>query len=201
MDLTQFGWRDVVLLLAAGIGVYVALMLLRLSQVGKRKRAQIDDLHVASTLFAAPAPASAAIGAHETAMPPAAPELPFSFPPPDAAAAAAFAPPVESQPVANFADAFEASRLEQELRQLRAEVAALREELGELQAARRVSPHYADAMALARRGFDARGIAEQCGIALGEAELVMALARGAGELQAENDHVGFEAGNRLHARG
>jgi hypothetical protein len=198
MDLTQFGWRDGVLLIAAAIGVYVAIMLLRLSQLGKSKRTQLDLLHNPPPVFSTPEPPATDTVAE--ASTPA--ELPFRFPPPYAPATEEASPMHEAPPATpSFADALEASRLEQEVHQLRAEVAALREELLDLQASRRVSPQYADAMALARRGFDARGIADHCGIALGEAELVMALARSAGELHAENEHVGLESASGHHPRG
>lgn len=205
MDFTQFGWRDGVLLLAAAIGVYVALTLLRLQQLGKRKPGRPEFPHDLPTLFAMPGAATPAPAETAEASQSAA-DLPFHFSPPAAAEVKA-APELQAaqypgaEPtVPSFAEALAGSQLEQEVRQLRAEVAALREELLDLQAARRVSPHYADAMALARRGFDARGIADHCGIALGEAELVMALARGGDELQAENDHVGFESGSGRSAR-
>jgi orotate phosphoribosyltransferase-like protein len=49
--------------------------------------------------------------------------------------------------------------------------------LADVRDARRISPLYADAAALAHRGFDARGVAEECGISVAEAELVMAMSR------------------------
>lgn len=84
--------------------------------------------------------------------------------------------------------------LERELAQLRDEVDALRAELaglrGELhkemtvlRAAQTVSPIYGDAMQLALSGYGPERIAERCGIARAEAELVAALAR-----SREEDH-------------
>lgn len=78
--------------------------------------------------------------------------------------------------------------LEQELAQLREEVdamrgelAALREdmrqELAHMQSAQAVSPIYGDAMQMAAAGYDAAMIADRCGIARAEAELVVALAK------------------------
>ena len=69
------------------------------------------------------------------------------------------------------------SGIESELQQMRGEVASLREELARMKAARRVSPQYNEAMLLAQRGMKAQAIADQCGISVGEAELVMALSR------------------------
>lgn len=71
--------------------------------------------------------------------------------------------------------------LREEVDALRAELAALRadiqRELAVLRAAQTVSPVYGDAMQLAISGYDADRIAERCGIARAEAELVAALAR------------------------
>lgn len=78
--------------------------------------------------------------------------------------------------------------LEQELEQLREEVdamrgelAALREdmlhELAQLRASQTISPIYGDAMQMAAAGYDPAAIAERCGIARAEAELVVALSK------------------------
>lgn len=78
--------------------------------------------------------------------------------------------------------------LEQEVAQLRDEVDAIRGELAALrqdllqevahmQAAQAVSPIYGDAMQMAAAGYDPAVIAERCGIARAEAELVVALAK------------------------
>jgi hypothetical protein len=78
--------------------------------------------------------------------------------------------------------------LEQELDQLRDEVdamrgelAALREdmlqELAHLRASQTASPIYGDAVQMAAAGYDPVAIAERCGIARAEAELVVALSK------------------------
>lgn len=77
----------------------------------------------------------------------------------------------------SFAGHLASSALEGEVRQLRAEVAALRAELTAMKTTRRVSPLYGEALDLAQRGFDARGIAAECGISVAEAELVLAMSR------------------------
>lgn len=74
-----------------------------------------------------------------------------------------------------FAEHLAWTRLEADVAQLRAEVAAMRVELSGIRAAPRVSPHYAEAADLVRRGYDARGIAAECGISVAEAELVLAM--------------------------
>jgi len=55
------------------------------------------------------------------------------------------------------------------------EIATLRRELSDLRAATQVSPFYSEAVALARRGYDAQAIAERCGISVAEAEMVRSL--------------------------
>lgn len=69
---------------------------------------------------------------------------------------------------------------ENELEQMRAELTELWEEVARLRAFRQTSPHYAEAMALAGEGVDVETMAEQCGISLAEAELVLALSKGDG---------------------
>lgn len=90
---------------------------------------------------------------------------------------AATAAPQPAQPASKFGEQQFMRAVEAELEQMRAEIAALREELGKLKTARMMSPQYADAVTLAEQGADARAIAERCGISVGEAELVLALAR------------------------
>lgn len=201
MDLSQFAWRDGVLLIVVAIAVYLAIMLLRLMQVSHRPHPPLVTPGDGDAAASNDAGTSNASNPASTST--ASSVWPFQFPlnqapivPPAETFTAANAPADAGQATAgapaSFAETLEASRLDQEVRELRAEVAALREELAEMQAARRVSPQYADAMALARRGFDAQGIADHCGIARGEAELVMSLARGSYELNAEDDYVGTE---------
>jgi hypothetical protein len=186
MDFTEFGWRDGVLLGAAAVGVYLAVALLRLLQLGKRK-GHGADAHIDVLAGSGFGPATAPAPADHA-------DLPFSFPSPLAKAAVAVPPGT------TFAETLNSTALEHEVRQLRSEVAALREDLLELQATRRVAPQYADAMVLARRGFDVQGIADQCGISLGEAELVLALARDADDPAAEDEYVGIESRASIRGR-
>lgn len=196
MDIAQIAWRDVVLLIAVAAGVYLAFMLLRLMQVGQRgqRKHALHALEIPAANDAAAAQPQA-----DTE------EMPFHFPltpltvhtpAPGYQESTREAAPEQAAP--SFAETLNNSRVEQEMREMRAELAALREELADMQAARRVSPQYADAMALARRGFDAQGIADHCGIARGEAELVLSLAQGVyaeqGNSRGEDDYVGTERG-------
>jgi hypothetical protein len=75
----------------------------------------------------------------------------------------------------------EVSQLRDEVDAIRGELAALRgdmlHELAHLRASQTVSPIYGDAMQMAVSGYDPAAIAERCGIARAEAELVVALAK------------------------
>lgn len=87
------------------------------------------------------------------------------------------AEPVWNQPPAQFGEQVLKDGIEAELADLRKEVAALKEEVSLLKAARNVSPQYGEAVTLAQRGMAAPQIAERCGISVAEAEMVCALSR------------------------
>jgi len=142
------GWREGVIALIALILAYIAIVLRRMA--GLRRP-----------------------------PPPAAPPQP---------PAEAAAPPEQPAWAGRVAEQFERQRLEQEVLQLRDEVDALRgevaalrddmqQDLAHLQAAQAASPIYGDAMQMAAAGYDPAIIAERCGIARAEAELVAALAK------------------------
>ena len=71
----------------------------------------------------------------------------------------------------------EIQHLRREVTQLRADMTQLADEVRQLKATHNVSPVYSEAMSLAERGELPAGIAARCGISIGEAELVAALAR------------------------
>jgi hypothetical protein len=75
----------------------------------------------------------------------------------------------------------EISALKADLALMREEISAYRrivdQQMERLQAAQHVAPIYGDAMQLAMAGHDAASIAERCGVARAEAELVVALIR------------------------
>lgn len=75
----------------------------------------------------------------------------------------------------------EVFQLRDEVDAVRGELAALRSdmlhELAQMRASQTVSPIYGDAMQMAVAGYDPQMIAERCGIARAEAELVVALAK------------------------
>lgn len=149
--LSDIGWRDVVLAMAAMIGVYLVLSVMRLFQVGRHPR------------HAAPKAPNIALDIDLTTQSP--------------------SEPTPREP--DFARELARSNMEVELERVRRESALLREELdrlteevARLKAARNVSPQYNEAMALAQQGMTPAGIAGRCGISVGEAELVAAMARG-----------------------
>lgn len=74
-------------------------------------------------------------------------------------------------------DALWRAEIDDELRRLNDEVSALRQEISQVRALRSVAPQYGDAVGLAQQGMTADAIAERCGISVGEAELILALAR------------------------
>lgn len=75
----------------------------------------------------------------------------------------------------------EVAQLRDEVDAIRGELAALRQDLQQevahLHSAQAVSPVYGDAMQMAAAGYDPVMIADRCGIARAEAELVVALAK------------------------
>lgn len=173
MDLAGLAWRDAILFVVALAAVYLVFMLLRLTQVGRRKSS-------------AP-PATALEPVVETEEDDEEDWLP---------------PQVYDKPqiAAAPAQAFDAhllrSAMEAEIQALKAETARLadelarqRDEMENLKAARHVAPQYSEAMSLAQSGHEAGSIANRCGISIGEAELVAALARNVN--LNEDDHVGI----------
>ncbi|MBI4988332.1 MAG: DUF2802 domain-containing protein [Rhodocyclales bacterium] len=89
--------------------------------------------------------------------------------------------PVWKKDPAEFGQQMVKSGIEAELAELRGEVAALKEEVSLLKAARNVSPQYGEAVAMAQKGVAAQQIAERCGISVAEAEMVCALSRAGNE--------------------
>ena len=166
MDFSGIGLRDVILVALALAAVYLLVAVLRLAQVNRRRHAE------AVPKKAAKKEAKPARQAEEMIEPK--PEETTTF----------------SQASA-FGEQLFRSGVEAELQQLRGEVAALKEELKLMKAARRVSPQYNEAMMLAQRGRDAQDIAAQCGISVGEAELVLALSRNKQEYEDYGENPPF----------
>jgi hypothetical protein len=150
-ELLSLGMREYLLLAAGLVALYLVLMVIRL-----RRQAPL------------PTPAAA----------------PGASPPP--------VQPQRTEPVtmnlelsdsdfagqlAKSAANLEIQQLRREVTQLRAELTELTDEVRQLKATHSVSPIYSEAMSLAERGELPAGIAARCGISIGEAELVAALAR------------------------
>lgn len=165
------GWREMVMLAAALAGVYLVIALLALARMRRRppRSTNVEPTAPGSLGPAFKPPPPGQVWDHPFLTPV---RLPDQVPPEPSGGA-----PVREEVASPFAATLAATELEAELRQLRAEVEQLRQDLAEVKQARRVSPLYADAAALAHRGFDARGVAEECGISVAEAELVLAMSK------------------------
>jgi hypothetical protein len=171
-----FGWREALLGAVTLLVLYALLVYRRLRRL-KRP----------ATVAEQSAPAveeTVAENAAEAAAPAVAAYVEASFPwnePPDPADPAdpvAIAPAVDDRLRAAEA---EITALRGEVAALSGEIAELREEVKlrveRVQASHNVAPIYGDAMQMAVAGYDAAAIAERCGVARAEAELVVALIR------------------------
>ena len=168
-----FGLREAVIALIALVALYMAIVLWRMRRLRGQKAAKAGG---------AGEPVAPSLGSEQDFEEDEGAAVRLS----DAArrqAAAAW----EEAP-AGMADDLLRSGLEQEIAILRDEVDALRgelaalrndmqQEMAHLRATQSVSPIYGDAMQLAQAGYDPAAIAERCGIARAEAELVVALTK------------------------
>lgn len=157
------GVREAVLVLIILVALYIGVVLWRMRHLGRPPTASASR----EAPVIAPEPAAAeAASAPEAA--------------PEAAAFAQTSARLGSELI-NDGLARELAQLREEVDVMRGELAALRtdmlQELAHLRATQTVSPIYGDAMQMAVAGYDAATIAERCGIARAEAELVVALAR------------------------
>lgn len=183
MDAAGFGWREIIMLAAALAAIYLIVALVALARLRWRpgaERVVAGGAHIQEPVDAVAANNRARQHPFQTPV-----DLSEALPPDlssialvtETASQAGGTVNTEQAPAAPFAATLAMTGLEAEVQRLREEVASLRKELAEFQEARRVSPLYADAAALAHRGFDARGVAEECGISVAEAELVLAMSR------------------------
>ena len=193
----NLGWREAVVLCIVLVTIYFVVMVLRFLQLPRpdvyRFGGRAPEMRTPPPEFDAP-PGSALAGVWPS---PPEPRLeafvdPLMDPRPE--------PRPESRPDytldlhleasegvlpdGDFAAQLTQKKLEAEVRQLRdhlaesrEEIQRMREEMGRLSAAQKVSPLYNEAMALAVRGVDAAGVAGRCGISIAEAELVVALSK------------------------
>lgn len=162
------GWREAVVAIIALLGLYILVVLLRLKRLAKPGEK--------------PAPVAPSLDTTDAGDDDGHQEPVYGRP--DKAPAFAWNEP----PAKDFAQEQYFKAVERELEQLREEVgilrhefATLREEMrgqvGQIKASQNMSPLYSDAMQMAMLGHDAEIIAERCGIARAEADLVVALAR------------------------
>ncbi|MCF8150235.1 MAG: DUF2802 domain-containing protein [Burkholderiaceae bacterium] len=178
IDLSTLDLRDYVYLFAALVLVYAILLLLRLWRINRNQvKANSQSLvavappWVSGHAVESKPHHSAAPGDYEANSPGGAGQ--------DMAEAGEADPePVFADELARSKQENEVQRLRREVEHLRAETAHLAEEIRYLKTARNVSPLYSEAMTLAQQDIPAAGIADRCGISIGEAELVAALARG-----------------------
>lgn len=216
MEWSSIGWREGILFLVMLAVLYVIVTLLKLTQVGRRRRPQPPSAQEARPMPAippaepempAPAEMHAAPPAQsfdwddvgqlfgdvgEVPMPASAPP---SRPPPMPAAPFAPSPPPAPRTTGfgeHLAEHLARSEMEMEVQRMRAEMERMRAEVEELRTARHVSPQYAEAMELAQRGLTAQDMADQLGISLAEAELVHALSRSDGNFD-EGEQYGADA--------
>lgn len=196
-DLAGLGWREAVLGLVVGFAIYALVVLVRMLRLALGRSAppttppadsfqavQRDALQPYLREMAAGDEAASAARSPAAGAAPAADEgLAWERPPTD------FAERQVRQGLER-----EVATLREEVDSLRGALAALREEVRQdmagIKAQQSVSPFYRDAMQMALAGASADTIAERCGIARGEAELVVALVHGGGN--GLNDNLGME---------
>ncbi len=171
------GWREALLGVVALLALYVLVVVVRLRRLKKAasppaaapvaEEATVDPVSVL-----AESPAGVPLQRVE-------PDFPWNEPP-DAAPVAESAVDDGARQRLQAAEA-ELGQLRDEVATMRGELAVLRDDLAKqlerVQAAQHVAPIYGDAMQMATAGYDAAAIAERCGVARAEAELVVALIR------------------------
>lgn len=166
------GWREALIGVVALLVLYVVVVFLRLRRLKQPPAAAPVS---SSTAVAGEPP----IGVNDPTAPVelpgfVEPGFPWNEPPEPV-------PPPSAEELRLQAAEAEISRLRDEMAVLRAELASLRDDLKlkveRVQAAQHVAPIYGDAMQMAVAGYDAAAIAERCGVARAEAELVVALVR------------------------
>ncbi|MBL8416377.1 MAG: DUF2802 domain-containing protein [Propionivibrio sp.] len=189
MDFEALGnlsWREALIAIIALLVLYLVLAFLRIRRL-KREPA-IEELPV-------PLAAHPALAAYAAEQAPEMPEPPSSSTSPadsptltEALAVPSEIPFPWNEPPPEIPGQQLIEALERDLAQLRKEVDVLRAEmlllreaqrrdLAHSQVAQNASPLYNDAMQMAMQGLDAASIAQHCGIARAEAELVVALVR------------------------
>jgi hypothetical protein len=170
------GWREALLGAVALLVLYVFIAFFRLRRLRRLQAAANVAAPVAENTGEnniAPS-AAPAVAAYAEAS------FPWNEPPETPLPSATPAAPVADDRRLKAAEA-EIADLRDQVSVLRGELAALREDVKlkveRVQASHNVAPIYGDAMQMAVAGYDAAAIAERCGVARAEAELVVALIR------------------------
>lgn len=191
-DLADPGWRELVFAVILLLVLYALLMAWRILRLQRRA-----DPTPAFEPFrrAAIQPYLREQGLGED-RPPAA-SAPTADAPKDAGDVAWERPPTDfAERQLRLSLEREVEALREELDALRGAFASLREEVRQevagIKAQQSVSPFYRDAMQMALSGAAADTIAERCGIARGEADLVVALVRGNDGMDGIDDQLGME---------
>lgn len=160
------GVREGVIVLISLVAIYMVFVLLRV----RRLRKPPETAAPVAPVLSDAAPGDAGAAAEVPGEPAMATDDSWQV-----------APPGLAEEVLRHGLEQEVAQLRDEVDALRGEVAALRDdlqqEMAHLRAAQTVSPIYGDAMQMAVAGYDPAVIAERCGIARAEAELVVALAK------------------------
>lgn len=168
-DDLALGWREALLGAVALLILYVGIVFYRLRRLRQAAAVPVPPQVAAAAPATEPPPAAEALAAAY-----AEPSFPWNEPPDT---------PGENARLAAVDG--ELSSLRNDVSALRGELASLREDFRReiervherVQAAQHVAPIYGDAMQMALAGHDAASIAERCGVARAEAELVVALIR------------------------
>jgi hypothetical protein len=170
--LGSLSWREILIALIALLVLYVLVVSLRMWRLRREKNA-LDlrtQLATQSAVAAYAAVQEPALQSEPETSSPTEPVFAWNEPPPEFPG---------QQRIETLERAI--TQLRNEINELRAELQTLRDasrrELSQAHATQNISPLYSDAMQMALQKHDAASIAERCGIARAEAELVVALVR------------------------
>ncbi|MCF8177415.1 MAG: DUF2802 domain-containing protein [Sulfuritalea sp.] len=178
IDISTLDVRDIVLLFAVLTMGYAVFTVLRLWRVSRKQRKQKFSLYANGKSHWVPGYTEGSEPKHLSGSSQRVVDFPTGSLNGEHVPKDAISEPVFAEELERSKLEIEMQRLRREVEQLRAETTHLANEIRYLKTARNVSPLYSEAMTLAQQDVPAAGIADQCGISIGEAELVAALARG-----------------------
>lgn len=178
MEFSALNARDIVLLFAVLTMGYAVFTVLRLWRVSRKQRKQKFSLYANGKSPWVPGYTETSEPKHFSGSSQQVVDYQTGSPSDEHAAKDPISEPVFADELERSKLEIEVQRLRREVEKLRAETTHLANEIRYLKTARNVSPLYSEAMTLAQQDVPVAGIADQCGISIGEAELVAALARG-----------------------